>query len=114
MDQVMDAPFIKGSFVARFSLADGGEVFSPCMYEHSNRRVLDCNIPEFDSIGTYLIAYSYDGGSEFTETQHTLQVQEDPVIYDVSPRVFLKHTEYEITITGRNFDPRVLRAVWIG
>lgn len=68
MDQVMDAPFIKGSFVARFSLADGGELFSACMYEHSNRKVLDCNIPEFDSIGTYLIAFSYDGGNEFTQT----------------------------------------------
>jgi hypothetical protein len=38
------------------------------MYDHSNRRVLDCNIPEFGSIGTYLIAYSYDGGKEFTQT----------------------------------------------
>jgi hypothetical protein len=70
MDQVMDAPFIKGSFFVRFSLAeeDEEELFSPCMYEHSNRRVLDCNIPEFGSIGAYLIAYSYDGGKEFTQT----------------------------------------------
>jgi len=68
MDQVMDAPFIKGSFLARFTLTeeDEEELFSACIYEHSNRRVLDCKIPEFGSIGTYLIAYSYDGGKEFT------------------------------------------------
>ena len=76
--------------------------------------MLECEIPEFNATGTYLIAFSFDGGKEFTKTSHTLEVQEDPLIYSVSPRVFLKHTEYEITIQGRNFDPRALRAVWVG
>ena len=92
----------------------GETLFSQCFYRHSNRKVLECEIPEFDVIGSYRIAYSFDDGKEFTETIHTLLVLDDPLIYSVSPRVSLKHTEYEITITGSNFDPRALRAVWVG
>jgi hypothetical protein len=41
-------------------------------------------------------------------------VVEDPIITDISPRVFLKHTEYQIRIYGRNFDPQFIKAVWVG
>jgi hypothetical protein len=40
-------------------------------------------------------------------------VEEDPIVTDISPRVFLKHTEYQIRILGINFDPQFIKAVWV-
>jgi len=47
----MDAPFMKGGYVVKLSQEETADIlFSQCMYVHSNRKVLECDIPEFDEI----------------------------------------------------------------
>jgi|LauGreDrversion4_2_1035121.scaffolds.fasta_scaffold785044_1 hypothetical protein len=71
----MDAPFMKGGYVVKLSQEETADIlFSQCMYVHSNRKVLECDIPEFDEIGSYRISYSFDGAKNFIETSHTLYV----------------------------------------
>jgi hypothetical protein len=75
---------------------------------------LICEIPYFEDIGSYTIRFSCDNGTLFRPTNQKFTVVEDPIITDISPRVFLKHTEYQIRIYGRNFDPQFIKAVWVG
>jgi hypothetical protein len=75
---------------------------------------LICEITYFEDIGSYTIRFSFDNGTLFRPTNQKFTVVEDPIITDISPRVFLKHTEYQIRIYGRNFDPQFIKAVWVG
>ena len=54
--------------------------------------VLICEVPFFEKVGVYEISYSFNGGERFTRTKHLLQVAEDPIITEISPRVVLKNT----------------------
>jgi hypothetical protein len=78
MNEVMDSPYFQlGGFVAKLhhEESDSITVFSQCVYSHSNRKILLCDIPEFnEKFGSYNIAFSLNGGKNFIETTHTLIV----------------------------------------
>lgn len=88
--------------------------YSQCEYRRNQTKIMICQIPYFEDVGSYIIRFSCDNGTVFRTTNQKFRVKDDPIVTDISPRVFLKHTEYQIRILGKNFDPQFIKAVWVG
>jgi hypothetical protein len=113
----LDTPYLSQDFVIEFTLEEDDRdivKYSQCEYRSNQTKVLICQIPYFEDVGSYNIRFSCDNGTIFRPANQKFRVEEDPIITDISPRVFLKHTEYQIRIYGRNFDPQFIKAVWVG
>lgn len=62
----------------------------------------------------YEIYLSYDNGLNFYPVGYSFEIQERPVITDISPKVLGQNRETAVTIYGSNFNPNMQRVYFGG